>query len=88
MKKIVFAAASLGALLFTSVCAAQGTGGGTIYFAHYGLTYTMNSDGSNKTPLALPDSQGNPSRVLYGGHRWFLKARQISGEFYPNGAPR
>ena len=89
MQKLILVVASLSATLLTSSFSnAQGTGGGTIYFADNGLTYTMNSDGNNKTPLVLSDNPGNPSRALYGGHRWFLQTRQIAGQYYPNGDTR
>jgi hypothetical protein len=67
------------------------TGGGTIYFsagsgASFGMS-TMNSDGSGKTALPL-NVKGTPSRMLHGGHRWFLTRREIVGETYPNGGRR
>jgi hypothetical protein len=67
------------------------TGGGAIYFtAGSGETYglkTMNSDGSGKIDLP-PNVKGTPSRMLHGGHRWFLTRRIITGETYPNGFSR
>jgi hypothetical protein len=62
------------------------TGGGTIYFENSYIFSTMNSDGSGKTPLSIP--AGEPSRVLHGGHRWFLATLEIPGETYPNGDTR
>lgn len=67
------------------------TGGGTIYFtagsgASFGL-YAMNSDGSGKTALPL-NVEGSPSRLLHGGHRWFLTSRVVAGETHPNGLRR
>jgi hypothetical protein len=67
------------------------TGGGTIYFmsgsgASFGMS-AMNSDGSGKTALPL-SLRGTPSRMLHGGHRWFLTARTIAGETRPNGSAR
>ncbi len=58
------------------------TGGGIIYFRHAGVLQTMNSDGSNKTPLPA-GVDGEPSRDLHGSHRWFLQLRDIPAEFYP-----
>jgi hypothetical protein len=72
-----------------------GTGGGTIYFtaggylaggANFGI-WSMNSDGSGKFALPL-NVAGEPSRLLHGGHRWFLTRRPITGETYPNGSGR
>jgi hypothetical protein len=68
-----------------------GTGGGTIYFmsgsgANFGVS-SMNSDGTGKTALPL-NVKGTPSRLLHGGHRWFLASRTIAGETYPNGSSR
>jgi hypothetical protein len=68
-----------------------GTGGGTIYFksgsgASYGMS-SMNSDGSGKIALPL-NVTGTPSRMLHGGHRWFLTRRTITSETYPNGSDR
>lgn len=67
------------------------TGEGTIYFAARDLNgvyrlHTMNSDGSGKTALPLSGA-GGPSRLLHGGHRWFISPRAIA-ETYPNGYPR
>jgi hypothetical protein len=67
------------------------TGGGTIYFsagfgASFGLN-SMNSDGRGKTALPL-NVRGTPSRLLHGGHRWFLTSRRIVDETYPNGGFR
>ena len=65
-----------------------GTGGGAIYFNWSGVgTATMNSDGGGKTPLPA-GVFGEPSRALQGGHRWFLRERDIPGETYPNGTNR
>ena len=66
-----------------------GTGGGTIYFmtgssGSYVIN-AMNSDGTGKTALPLNET-GTPSRLLHGGHRWFLTTRAIAGETYPNGS--
>jgi hypothetical protein len=46
----------------------------------------MNPDGSGKT--ALPEgassfANGEPSRGLHAGRRWYLSLRQIAGETYP-----
>jgi hypothetical protein len=65
------------------------TGGGTIYFGArdaegvYRL-HTMNYDGSGKTALPL-NGAGSPSRLLHGGHRWFISPVGIEGEKYPDG---
>ena len=67
------------------------TSAGTIYFTgrigdtHY--MQSMNADGSGKTPLPL-SAYGTPSRLLHGGHRWFLASRRIADESYPSGFPR
>lgn len=83
---LTFLAVSVGWTPLTST-AQTGTGGGTIYFSEYGQLYTMNSDGSGRT--ALPANvNGEPSRALHGGHRWFLQGRQISGQFYPSSTVR
>ena len=63
------------------------TGGGTIYFWSGGGLNTMKSDGSGKTALPL-NVAGTPSRMLHGGHRWFLTTRRIAEESQPNGWPR
>ena len=43
----------------------------------------MNPDGSNK--LALPAGvAGEPSRLLHGGHRWFLEVQDVPGQTYPS----
>ena len=64
---------------------------GTIYFAgNVGDAYllqSMNADGSGKTLLPL-NVLGTPSRLIHGGHRWFLASRRITDESYPNGFPR
>ena len=70
-----------------AAAAQSATGGGTIYFSEYGQLYTMKSDGSGKTALPVNVS-GEPSRILHGGHRWFLQGRQIPGQFYPSGTVR
>jgi Tol biopolymer transport system component len=66
------------------------TGGGTIYFSYPSGTEMqvamMNADGTGKSDLAT--SGGEPSRLLHGGHRWFLRMEFIVGEFYPNGDTR
>jgi WD40-like Beta Propeller Repeat len=60
---------------------------GTIYFGSTGHLNSMNADGSGKT--ALPDGVwGEPSQLLHGGKRWFLRSLAIPGEFYPNGTQR
>jgi hypothetical protein len=73
-----------------------GTGGGTIYYigpqagATQGGTAVltkMNSDGSGKTQLGL-GMFGNPSRVLYNNHRWFIYTYVIPDEYYPDGITR
>ncbi|HEY3243813.1 MAG TPA: hypothetical protein VGM03_10720 [Phycisphaerae bacterium] len=58
-----------------------GTGGGTIYFTYASVMNTMNSDGSNKTPLPAGVS-GEPSYALHGpaSDRWFLHI--TNGELY------
>src|SRR5262245_58734486 len=57
--------------------------GGTIYFRWGGWLAAMNSDGSAKSSSSLTD--GEPSRGLPGGHRWFLRVEPIPGEFFPDG---
>src|SRR5262245_10349309 len=52
------------------------TGGGTIYFQSGPVLIAMNSDGSGKTALP-PNVKGTPSRLLHGGHRWFLANREV-----------
>jgi hypothetical protein len=70
-----------------SARAASGTGGGTIYFEFAGRMNTMTSDGANK--YALPSGiHGEPSRLLHGGHRWFLTYEAIVGETYTDGSQR
>jgi hypothetical protein len=68
----------------------ESTGGGTIYFSYpSGSTVQvakMNADGTNKTDIAT--SGGEPSRLLHGGHRWFLSVEFIVGESYPSGDTR
>src|SRR5215470_16986662 len=67
--------------------AAQGTGGGTIYYTHLccRTMWTMNSDGTSQTQLGL-GTYGPVSTQLYNGHRWFMDARPIDPpEYYPNG---
>jgi hypothetical protein len=56
-------------------------GGGTIYYSHWGQVYKMSPDGSGKTPLPA-GVDGDPSRIVHGGNRWFLQSRTIEGEFY------
>ncbi|HEY3243002.1 MAG TPA: hypothetical protein VGM03_06580 [Phycisphaerae bacterium] len=58
-----------------------GTGGGTIYYTYAGVLNTMNSDGSNKTPLPAGVS-GEPSYAFHGttNDRWFLHV--ADGELY------
>jgi hypothetical protein len=83
---LTFLAVSVGSTPLASA-AQTGTGGGTIYFSEYGQLYSMNSDGSGRT--ALPANvNGEPCRVMHGGHRWFLQGRQIPGQFYPSGTMR
>jgi hypothetical protein len=73
-----------------------GTGGGTIYYtgpwpgATQGGTSVMtamNSDGSSKIALGL-GMFGNPSRVLYNNHRWFIYTYVIPDQYYPDGVTR
>lgn len=64
-----------------------GAGGGTIYFTAGGSLNAMNSDGSGKSTLPL-NVTGTPSRLLHGGHRWFLTTRVVAGEPHPNGLRR
>jgi hypothetical protein len=63
-----------------------GTGGGTIFYSSFGAMHTMNSDGSAKTPLPA-GVEPWPSRLLHGGHRWFLKLQEFPGETYPSASP-
>jgi hypothetical protein len=78
------------------------TGGGTIYFIN-GATpefptnymWSMDSDGSNVTPLGGWGLFAVPSRDLHNGYRWYLTVRTIPGEYYntddpndPNRTPR
>ena len=70
----------------TNAAPPGGTGGGTIYFENSYAVATMNSDGSAKTALPIPE--GEPSHVLLRGHRWFLQTRKIPGQTYPNGVTR
>ncbi len=63
-----------------------GVDSGTLYFTHQGSVWTMEPDGSAKTPLPAAVASpwnGSPSRHLHGGHRWLLAQRQIAGESYP-----
>lgn len=67
--------------------AAQGTGGGTMYYTHLccRTMWTMNSDGSSKTQLGFA-TYGPVSTQLYNGHRWFLDTRAIDPpQYYQNG---
>ena len=73
-----------------------GTASGTIYYigpradATNGGTAvmtTINPDGSNKTQLGL-GLFGTPSSSLHGGHRWFVSARGIAGQYYPDGSQK
>lgn len=59
---------------------------GTIYFTGIRQTYSMNADGTNKTLLGIPYSNPAASRLLHGGHRWFLQSRLVGGR-YVNGDP-
>jgi hypothetical protein len=63
------------------------TGGGTIYFTSNFTQSSMNSDGTGKTELPV-GVFGDPSRVLHGGHRWFLQSRRSPDETYPDGLAR
>src|SRR5215467_8840781 len=70
----------------TSGRAAQGTGGGVIYYTHLccRTMWTMNSDGSSKTQLGFA-TFGPVSTQLYNGHRWFVDARPLDPpQYYPN----
>jgi hypothetical protein len=50
---------------------------GTIYYRSGGLTWSMDTDGGNKT--ALPSNvRGAPSHALHGGNRWFLRQRSTT----------
>jgi len=71
------------------------TGGGTVYYeaadpagSGLGSLWSMNSDGSGKTPLPLvlgpPAFEAEPSRLLHNSRRWFL-AIQDAGGTYPDG---
>ncbi len=61
------------------------TGGGTIFFwSGTSRLWSMNSDGSAKSQLAVATDM-LPSRLLHGGHRWYLQTREIAGELYPQG---
>jgi hypothetical protein len=79
----IFAAFALVVLACSAVNAQKGgsgsTGGGTIYFNAASGFSAMNSDGSAK--IALPVAQwSEPSRVLHGGHRWFLQVQDVPTE--------
>jgi len=57
------------------------TGDGTIYFlvgSAVQTMWSMASDGSAKTQLPAGVS-GDPSSMLHGGHRWFLRPLATSG---------
>jgi len=96
MRTAAILAAILGTLYLVPSQAAPpagkgGAGGsappGTIYFAFAGDYNTMNPDGTGKT--ALPDGVvGEPSRLLHGGKRWFLRSLGIPDETYPDGNQR
>jgi hypothetical protein len=90
-KLAVFAALTLScATGFGAGGGGGNTGGGTIYYVHTGLktTWTMNSDGSNKTQLGF-GTYGPVSTVKHNNHYWFLDTREITPrEYYPNGEYR
>ncbi|MSU36424.1 MAG: hypothetical protein EXS36_15275 [Pedosphaera sp.] len=78
--------------------AAPNTGGGRIYYVGpwapgpTAATTTMNSDGSGKTLVVIEGGYvgvwGIPSRALHNNHRWFVRSRRITGQYYPNGIQR
>jgi hypothetical protein len=90
-RRTFLAAALLGGLIASSSLGAKpgsgggGTGGGTIYFTYLDVLRSMNSDGSGKAPVGV---EGQPSRALHGGQRWFLQTQDIAGQTYPSGATR
>jgi hypothetical protein len=61
---------------------------GTIYYWSAGSVYSMQPDGSGKTQLLASASPPEPSDVAHSGDRWFLTAKAIAGEVYPDGNPR
>lgn len=67
----------------------SGTPPGTIYFNfNYAESMnTMNSDGANKASLPV-GGYADPSRMLHGGHRWFLRFEAITGQTYSDGSQR
>jgi hypothetical protein len=56
-------------------------GTGTIYYASGGL-WSMNPDGSGKTPLLAGGGDASITRHPAEGDRWFLQVQEIDG-FYP-----
>ena len=56
-------------------------GTGTIYYASGGL-WSMNPDGSGKTPLLAGGGDASIARHPAEGDRWFLQVRGVPG-FYP-----
>ncbi|MHC4357102.1 MAG: hypothetical protein ACYS0H_30765 [Planctomycetota bacterium] len=58
-------------------------GTGTIYYLSSGL-WSMNPDGSGKTPLLAGGGDASIARHPAEGDRWFLQVREIEGGgFYP-----
>jgi hypothetical protein len=57
-----------------------------IYFRVQNRVWSMASDGSSKSQLPA-GVDGDPSRLLHGGRRWFLNFLQVGGT-YTDGTPR
>ena len=59
------------------------TASGTIYYIEDGVLHSMAPDGGSKAELGAAVTSP-PSIALHGGKRWFLEARTVAGDPYPD----